>query len=787
VKRGDASSWGDEVVRALCTRIPGQWQSVSGHNVTVPCEICASKFCPCLCSLSEDKKQGRTRHLQAPRIVQVSEARVNRGGRPGGLCHGHLNSLLTGSSAMGVDRMRLLVMGEKTMTSFTSGQGTSDDVLARIASLSAQLSLTEGFVGHVDKGVVERFIVDQGLSAKAAKAMRFASEAIQHIILTETEGKPSRLQCPRKGTVLERWQDRYLIETDGVQPWHQVLDLSAGQVYLLGTMVHRETMVIGASPTASSQRSPQPQVVEEVQFEYEDENEAIGDMTFMEYGGEHFFVEAVRPEGKAARAGVSPGQQLTRMWRCEARLRGAGARTLSSSMRFRAGNIYKPVEPLEFLPRFLRSNPEISAQDATWQSKNRDMEEKAGWPCRLSLNALPHGWRIVGQVHQDGEEEHFTYDHLRGLIEAEQGATLIFERPAWEVVSSRSHIVRHENRWERQLDGKQTRERDVLLLEEWGLRSKLTPAQLGWTFRQLMSVIAKEQEEFESARMSQESIIIELARKCVEIAIEVEAKTASPQKLQETQQELGSLMPAVPIYFLTELLAMCRRAFADGDDAGTAARGRSSSSTLVTCREKTLSEFSAMLHGIDSPGEPSSPKWWGPGPPRSRTNRLTSSIKSLPGVNRTITNKIVEARTGTAGGVIAGGQGQQAASRSAPAGATATATSLGRTVRLQEKKLRRQQDEEDMVTSPMVDWVGRARKGDLEAQAVLAEIYNQVNSYLDQVYKGHVPANQRWWRGQRSQVSEGEENHGRQAFVEGLWACLAAGGHHVDGSGGCGV
>lgn len=96
----EAAHWNEEVVRALATRMPGGFSTI-----TRECKFCRSVFYPCLCA---DVSDGipHSRAVMAPRVIKEAEARrlLNEP-------MGNLRELRTALDLLGMDKDRLHISG----------------------------------------------------------------------------------------------------------------------------------------------------------------------------------------------------------------------------------------------------------------------------------------------------------------------------------------------------------------------------------------------------------------------------------------------------------------------------------------------------------------------------------------------------------------------------------------------------------------------------------------------------------------------------------------------------
>jgi len=179
---------------------------------------------------------------------------------------------------------------------------------------------------------------------------------------------------------------------------------------------------------------------------------------------------------------------------------------------------------------------------------------------------------------QDGKEKTlpgpFTLASLDDLIAAGQkNVDLKFEREAQVVVVRSAVSLRHEHMWEREL--RPSRLDDYRMLVDWGLTSRLTPAQLAFAFKKMADSLKEELQAFVEVEKQYEHILVSKARKYVEIERDIEGKTHSGDlreaellnnTLKNYSAEFHLLCDKVPLHFLVRLQKACSEEPGEQDD-----------------------------------------------------------------------------------------------------------------------------------------------------------------------------------------------------------------------------
>jgi len=280
------------------------------------------------------------------------------------------------------------------------------------------------------------------------------------------------------------------------------------------------------------------------------------------------------------------------------KLQCADAKTLQNDKP-----VWVSLVPKDALPAILRPIQECQ----NLADENDDLE----WPIRLEFYTLPLGWELIGKVpsavtphplgvpdepekqdHWDKDSSantsagQFSWYDIDALIGSNQNVELQFQKETQVVVMRSTMCLRHEHMWEKEL--KPTRLDDYKMLVDWGLTSRLTPAQLAFAFKKLADHLKGELQAFVGVQDVFERILLAKARKYVEIEHEIDFKTKAGEMRQVEQltntlkvysQEFSTLCDGAPLHFLIRMQAACQKEQDDIDDVGVLALGGHKMST----------------------------------------------------------------------------------------------------------------------------------------------------------------------------------------------------------------
>jgi len=135
--------------------------------------------------------------------------------------------------------------------------------------------------------------------------------------------------------------------------------------------------------------------------------------------------------------------------------------------------------------------------------------------------------------------------------------------------------------YEQEMKRQLKREDDYNMLVDWGLKSKLTPAQLAFAFKKMGEALKRELHAFKEIEETYERIFLVKAVKCMEVQNDLRLKKeleekASAEKLRyelETcRQEFQTLCGQVPFNFLGTMRSACK---SDRDEEGQGQRSSS--------------------------------------------------------------------------------------------------------------------------------------------------------------------------------------------------------------------
>lgn len=546
IQKTDGRGWDKEVVRALCQRLPG-----GRASVTTVCTVCESKFYPCLCHNRIHEKH--TRILRPPRIVRIAERMrlgkpINKGKDSSEIAGikgwGNLRQVMSLADQPGMDKTRALV------------SGFDDPMSEKICECGHQMHYNH-------------------------TKCRFCGKDAE-------ECQPAERT---KGKIIWRKENRYLIRPDATRPWEQTIDLSFDNLKVLLTIMNGECRIVKRIPHGNKQREHDVKSYNAFTaiVDYKTVGEAKGDMELSPLQHGYFCVQALRHGGPAYKAGVRGGHVLLLLQCAE-----------TSKVLSKEKTVYRSLDAHQYLPVVLRPPQECFQM-------NEEDDENLDWPLRLVFDRLPQEWTLVGIerdasgpapdlpgiIEDDAVDSHgakppgdaavdpINFQELADLIEQQgkepdetkKGARLRFERET-QVVVMRSHMaLRHEHRWEHKV--KPSRKDDYNMLVDWGLSSRLTPAQLSYAFNRMAEALKDELSEFEKMEGKYQSLLLGKARKCVEIGNEMEHRQRKdPLKSVESLEkgrniylnEIQALCHQVPIHFLLKMKIACRDPDQDTDE-----------------------------------------------------------------------------------------------------------------------------------------------------------------------------------------------------------------------------
>lgn len=470
--------------------------------VTAKCRACLSQFYPCLCPPSGASQ------LRPPRVVELAERRRLQGNPMGSL-----RLVKHFAASRGMDKKRLLLLGA-----------------------------TDPMVD---------------------------------------DHRPRRYAL-RKGDVLFRHGCEYVVELDGDDCWTQDVDLLPEELRRLAVSVDGDLKLLGGAPLKT------------ISVEYETEGDALGDVELVRMpglapgheprrhglappvpaaeavtaagAGHGFHVQDICEEGPAHGAGVRAGHVLLDLEQFDL------AANRRSSATWRPVQSLADVLPGPFAlvsggsrgdgcetPSLPRSPSTAGSQGGA--AGGARPARALAWPCRLTFNALPQGWSAVALV--DGKKaEALGMQRLKELAAGHTGATIRFERRPYAVISRDRQVVRHEDVWEHEIGNSNLD--DVAVLQEWAVASRMTPAQLHYTFKRVTETLTSDLREFDMVRDEVTENILAKARQVLDAQVAAaeeglfhDQKKALQRELDQRRQELRELLEHVPVYFLMELNDVC--------------------------------------------------------------------------------------------------------------------------------------------------------------------------------------------------------------------------------------
>lgn len=398
------------------------------------------------------------------------------------------------------------------------------------------------------------------------------------------EGDPSAIA----GDVISRRGSRYVLKPEGEKDWEQELILDHKELSILRDILDEKLEVAGgsrlkgqqleamvfneardravvkrntllsATPATMTQPLPptytenaQHQVLRSVQVKYAAEKMAKDDMTLVRLHDD-FYVRSVASEGFAHSAGVRVGHMLLELRRA----------TPKSNRKM------VKMHPMAALPEVL------VVRDAM-----KDDRQALSWPCQLTFDVLPAGWRAAKLMAWEGAPTEepptelpghdalpadFTDWHLDRLFHANcSSAHILFKRTPHAVVCRDSeHVVRHEHRWERYV--KFDQDADIKMLRHWNLEAHMSPMKMNYVFRRLIKVLQKELSGFALHRYE---FITSLLRKVrMMVALETAAHhdpcRARCAKLKAqaagVEREISGICSECPIFVLEVIKDECK-------------------------------------------------------------------------------------------------------------------------------------------------------------------------------------------------------------------------------------
>lgn len=548
VRKTDGRFWSKEVVKALCQRLPG-----GRASVTARCVTCRSRFYPCLCALKEDKCE---RVLKPPRIIRLVE-RMNLGSYSGGV----------GNT-------------EQVDTSCTSRSGWGN--LRKVPKLAEHPGMVRNraLVSTFDESLMEQVCVcGHRVLAHELECKHCGKELVAKDV--------DRAHKVEVGDVIWRHGERYAIQPDNAKPWYQLVTLTSKvQLEEIAKCLDKDELTVGKRIPDVEEKVPQLCI----NVVYQNADDAYGDLEIAEaFGG--FYVQALKHDGIAYSCGVRGGHKLYR-------LQQSSIKTIDGD-----APLWLPLEVGEHLPAILRPPEECT---------HANFADDIDWPVLLQFHALPEGWKAVGVLPDDESDSTMetlsnfdvredvrnalsraleetkdrsevslssgskplagaisrallTDTRLDGMmqedIEVARPVTLVFMRNPWMIVA-RNHVsLRHEHKWEPNV--KTNREDDYQLLNEWGLKSRMTPAQLSFCFKKLADTLKVELQGFSDLKQSYLKQFISKSALCVDSDRKLESiKVLRERTPLESQKEVHlsqvrMLFNMVPLHFLVDIQQAC--------------------------------------------------------------------------------------------------------------------------------------------------------------------------------------------------------------------------------------
>lgn len=348
--------------------------------------------------------------------------------------------------------------------------------------------------------------------------------------------------------VCHRKKDEYIVHQDYAQPLTQRLELEALELkHLLPCLDDSLAIHHGSGFT------------KEIAVDYGSQRDAEGDIEIRNVRGE-LLVHSLAPDGRAYRAGVRVCHGLATLEATERMTRlpkGVAGYSIERSTS------WEMLDPFAWLPKEFRaspSQPDMSVgphgQPVAASSRHLDGLD---WPCRLTFNALPSGWRLVREVVCGGGIVQLKHESFRGIAREDRGATLEFECMPKHAVGRGDSSARHEHVRERQICA--TPEHDARMVECWIMNMRLTPAQLGFVLRRLLDALRCELAAFDGHRADLDAMLRAKIRRSLEIESTLAQQKDMPIKvlaffrteLDSTRSEVVQITNKVPAYYLKEL------------------------------------------------------------------------------------------------------------------------------------------------------------------------------------------------------------------------------------------